>query len=31
MESLMFDFDEVKAQDNFGIKKYSDAVYKGEI
>ena len=27
----MFDFEEIKAQENFGIKKYSDSVYLGEL
>ena len=27
----MFDYESIKTQDNFGIKKYQDAVYRGEI
>ena len=31
MESTLFDFDEVHKQDNFGIKRYADAIYRGEL
>jgi hypothetical protein len=31
MESTIFDFEAIKKSKYFGIKKYSDAIYKGEI
>lgn len=31
MESTVFDFDTIKKSENFGMKKYSDAIYKGEL
>lgn len=31
MESDVFDFNELKNSEMFGIKKYQDAIYKGEI
>lgn len=31
MESTMFDYNELKQLENFGIKKYSDAIYRGEL
>jgi len=31
MESNMFDYEEVKKSEGFGIKKYNDAIYRGEI
>ena len=29
MESNMFDYEEVKVSEYFGIKKYADSVYRG--
>lgn len=31
MESSVFDFEEVRKSTDFGIKKYSDAIYRGLI
>jgi hypothetical protein len=31
MESTVFDFESIRKSEFFGIKKYSDAIYKGEI
>lgn len=31
MESTVFDYEEVRNTEKFGIKKYSDAIYRGEI
>ena len=31
MESGLFDFDKLKQLDSFGIKRYQDAIYKGEL
>jgi hypothetical protein len=31
MESQLFDYDAIRKQDNFGIKKYSDAIFRGEL
>lgn len=31
MESNEIDYEVVKMQENFGIKQYKDAVYKGEL
>ena len=31
MESNEFDYDVITHLDNFGIKQYKDAVYKGEL
>ena len=31
MESTVFDYEEVKKMQSFGIKKYSDAIYRGEL
>jgi hypothetical protein len=31
MNSNEFDFDEIKAQSNFGIKQYRDSLYRGQI
>lgn len=31
MESTLFDFEEVRRSEAFGLKKYSDAVYRGEL
>ena len=31
MESNMFDYEEIKKSPMFGIKKYADAIYRGEI
>jgi hypothetical protein len=31
MESTVFDYDSMRKSENFGIKKYADAIYKGEI
>ena len=31
MESNMFDYESLKAVEQFGIKKYQDAVYRGEL
>lgn len=31
MESNVFDFDEMRKASDFGIKKYSDAIYRGQI
>ena len=31
MESAGFDFDVIRKSEFFGIKKYSDAIYKGEV
>ena len=31
MESNMFDYEEMKASEHFGLKKYADAIYRGEI
>jgi hypothetical protein len=31
MESTLFDFEELRKSPNFGIKKYSDAIYRGEL
>ena len=27
----MFDYEQIKNQDNYGIKKYQDAVFRGEL
>ena len=29
MESNMFDYEEIKSSEFFGIKKYADSVYRG--
>lgn len=31
MESNMFNYDEVKVSDTFGLKRYNDAIYRGHI
>ena len=31
MESTLFDYDSMKKSEDFGIKKYSDAIYRGEL
>ena len=31
MESNMFDYEEIKKGQTFGIKKYQDSVYRGEL
>ena len=31
MESNMFDYEQVKQGEHFGIKKYTDAIYRGEL
>jgi len=31
MESNEFDYDSIKTQDQFGIKQYKDAIFKGEL
>lgn len=31
MESNMFDYEAIKQLPNFGIKKYADSVYRGEL
>ena len=31
MESNMFDYEQIKTSEAFGIKKYQDAVYRGEL
>jgi len=31
MESNMFDYEQIKESETFGLKKYNDAVYRGEI
>jgi hypothetical protein len=31
MESSLFDFQAIKDQPNFGIKKYNDSIYRGEL
>ena len=31
MESNMFDYESVKILPNFGVKKYADSVYRGEL
>ena len=31
MESNMFDYEAIKMLPNFGIKKYADSVYRGEL
>ena len=31
LESCVFDYEEVKQHENFGIKKYQDAIYRGEL
>lgn len=31
MESNMFDYEEIKKSQFFGIKKYADSVYRGEL
>lgn len=31
MESNMFDYEQIKICEIFGIKKYQDAVYRGEL
>ena len=31
MESNVFDFEEIRKSTDFGIKKYSDAIYRGLI
>jgi hypothetical protein len=31
MESTVFDYEELRLSESFGIKKYSDAVYRGEL
>jgi len=31
MESKVFDFESLRKSEHFGMKKYSDALYKGEI
>jgi len=27
----MFDYDQIKSSETFGIKKYNDAIYRGEL
>ena len=31
MESTIFDYETVRKLEHFGIKKYSDAIYRGEL
>ena len=31
MESVVFDYEVLKQGENFGLKKYNDAVYRGEL
>jgi len=31
MESQVFDYDLLKQSDKYGIKKYSEAIYRGEL
>jgi len=31
MESNMFDYEEIKSSEYFGIKKYADSVYRGQL
>jgi len=31
MESAMFAYDELRSSETFGIKKYQDAIYRGQI
>lgn len=31
MESNMFDYEEIKQSQNFGVKKYADSIYRGEL
>lgn len=31
MESKLFDYSVIKEQANFGIKKYNDSIYRGEL
>jgi hypothetical protein len=31
MESSMFDYEQLRKSPTFGIKKYHDAVYRGEL
>jgi len=31
MESNMFDYEQLKLQETFGIKKYKDSIYRGSI
>ncbi len=31
MESQMFDYGQVRRGETFGIKKYSDAIFRGEL
>lgn len=31
MESAMFDYQKVSKFDDFGIKKYNDAIYRGQL
>jgi len=31
MESAVFDFSEIQKSEKYGIKKYQDAVYRGEL
>ena len=31
MASNMFDYEQIKLSKHFGIKKYQDAVYRGEL
>jgi len=31
MESNIFDYEQVKKSEGFGIKKYQDAIYRGEL
>ena len=31
MESTVFDYNEIITQEHFGLKKYQDAVFRGEL
>lgn len=31
MESTVFDYDLIRKEENFGIKRYSDAIYRGQL
>jgi hypothetical protein len=31
MESKIFDYEQVKQNENFGIKVFKDAIYRGEL
>jgi hypothetical protein len=31
MESTVFDFQQLKNGENFGIKRYQDAIYRGDL